>query len=60
MVSRVPARSIGMYPKKGSLARGADADVVLWDEEAGVLATLIGGALAYQAEGAWSAATAEG
>ncbi|MCY3832417.1 MAG: N-acetylglucosamine-6-phosphate deacetylase [Chloroflexi bacterium] len=60
MLTRVPARSIGMYPQKGSLAPGADADVVLWDEEAGVLATVIGGELAYQADGAWSAATAGG
>lgn len=58
MLTRVPARSIGMYPQKGSLAPGADADVVLWDEEDGVLATLIGGELAYRAEDAWSAATA--
>ena len=60
MVSRVPARSIGMYPRKGSLAIGADADVVLWHEEAGVQVTLIGGELVYQVAGAWSAATADG
>ncbi|MDE2854445.1 MAG: N-acetylglucosamine-6-phosphate deacetylase [Chloroflexota bacterium] len=60
MVARVPARSIGMYPQKGSLEIGADADVLLWHEEEGVQATLIGGELVYQAEGAWSAATADG
>lgn len=49
MLTRVPARSIGLYPQKGSLAVGADADVILWDEERGVQATLIGGELVYAA-----------
>ena len=49
MVSSVPAQSIGMYPQKGSLDIGADADIVLWDEAAGVQATLIGGKSVYQA-----------
>lgn len=43
MVTRVPARAIGMYPGKGSLQVGADADIVIWDEDTGVRATLIGG-----------------
>jgi N-acetylglucosamine-6-phosphate deacetylase len=60
MLTRVPARSIGMYPQKGSLEIGTDADVVLWDEDLGLQATLIGGEPVYQAEGAWSAATADG
>ena len=50
MLTSVPARSIGMYPQKGSLAIGADADVVLWDETRGAQATLIGGKLVYQKE----------
>jgi dihydropyrimidinase len=29
-----PARITGLYPQKGVLARGSDADVVLWDPEA--------------------------
>lgn len=50
MVTRVPARAIGMYPQKGSLQHGTDADIVIWDERLGVLATLIGGELAYTSD----------
>ena len=31
LVSTAPARIFGMYPKKGVLAPGSDADLVLWD-----------------------------
>ena len=34
LVSTAPARIFGMYPKKGVLAPGSDADVVLWDPAA--------------------------
>src|ERR1700691_1527925 len=34
LVSTAPARIFGMYPKKGVLAVGSDADVVLWDANA--------------------------
>lgn len=51
MLTRVPARSVGVYPRKGSLELGSDADVVLWNEETGVQATFIGGELVYQAPG---------
>jgi dihydropyrimidinase len=34
LVSTAPARIFGMYPKKGVLAAGSDADIVLWDETA--------------------------
>ena len=43
MVTRAPARAIGVYPQKGSLQIGADADLVFWDEAQGVRATMIGG-----------------
>lgn len=50
MLTRAPARSIGLYPRKGSLQIGGDADVVIWDEERGVRATFVGGELVYVAE----------
>jgi dihydropyrimidinase len=34
ITSTAPARIFGMYPKKGVLAKGSDADVVLWDPNA--------------------------
>jgi len=34
LVSTTPARIFGMYPRKGVLAAGSDADIVLWDPSA--------------------------
>jgi dihydropyrimidinase len=34
LVSTAPARIFGMYPKKGVLAAGSDADIALWDPTA--------------------------
>ena len=34
IVATAPARIFGMYPKKGVLAVGSDADIVVWDSNA--------------------------
>src|SRR5271156_4137044 len=34
LVSTTPAKLFGMYPKKGELAPGSDADIVIWDPNA--------------------------
>jgi len=46
MLTEVPAKSIGMYPQKGILQAGADADIVLWQDD--VQTTLISGEVVYQ------------
>lgn len=52
MATSVPAEAMGWQGKKGSLARGADADLVFLDEALNVLKTFVAGRVVFEAEGA--------
>jgi dihydropyrimidinase len=39
LTSTSPAKIFGMYPKKGEIAVGSDADIVLWDPNASHIIT---------------------
>jgi dihydropyrimidinase len=39
LVASNPARLFGLYPRKGTIAPGADADIVLWDPKKSVTIT---------------------
>jgi N-acetylglucosamine-6-phosphate deacetylase len=43
MASAAPARLLGLESRKGSIAPGLDADLLLLDEDLRVLRTMIGG-----------------
>ena len=47
MMTRNPARILGLEGRKGSLASGYDADIVIFDDDIKVYKTLIGGRLIY-------------
>ena len=49
MASLTPARVIGVDDRKGSLAVGKDADIVVFEEDFTVWRTMIGGKWVYAA-----------
>lgn len=46
--SRVPAQLLGIADRKGSIAIGCDADLVLLDDDGSVRTTLVGGDIVHQ------------
>ncbi len=48
MASRVPARILGIDDKKGSLAAGMDADIVIFDQDIQVAVTIVNGKIIYE------------
>ena len=51
MASAVPAVALGLAGRKGSLQPGADADLILLDDEAQVRLTMVAGRVVYDARG---------
>jgi N-acetylglucosamine-6-phosphate deacetylase len=49
MASLTPARALGLGDRKGRLATGYDADLVVLDDALEVRATIAGGEVVYQA-----------
>ena len=47
MISLTPARIMGVAHKKGSLAKGKDADILIFDENIHIQATIINGEIVY-------------
>jgi N-acetylglucosamine-6-phosphate deacetylase len=48
MITETPARIMGVSDRKGSLAKGKDADVVILNDQIEVQKTLVKGRLVYQ------------
>jgi N-acetylglucosamine-6-phosphate deacetylase len=47
MMSATPARIIGVFDKKGELAQGKDADIVIFDDNINVSLTMVKGKIVY-------------
>ena len=51
MMTSTPAEIMGVADRKGSLIKGKDADIVIFDEEVNIHYTLVGGRIVYAKEG---------
>ncbi|MGI6376646.1 MAG: N-acetylglucosamine-6-phosphate deacetylase [Anaerolineae bacterium] len=51
MATRVPAASLGLAGRKGTIAAGYDADLIVIDRDVNVYLTMVGGEVVYQAPG---------
>jgi N-acetylglucosamine-6-phosphate deacetylase len=50
MASENPARSIGIFDRKGSITRGKDADIAIMDGQFNVMLTIKGGQIVYRSD----------
>jgi N-acetylglucosamine-6-phosphate deacetylase len=50
MVAENPAKALGLFGSKGSIAVGKDADIVVLDEQLNVVLTVCGGKVVFQAK----------
>jgi N-acetylglucosamine-6-phosphate deacetylase len=48
MASATPARIMGIDNKKGSLAKGKDADILIFDRDITIQTTIINGNIVFQ------------
>jgi len=51
MATRTPARALGLERRKGAIAVGQDADLIIVDRDMRVSLTMVGGEIVYQAKG---------
>ncbi|HLK96858.1 MAG TPA: amidohydrolase family protein, partial [Hymenobacter sp.] len=50
MATSTPARIMGVETRKGSLAPGKDADIVIFDANLTIITTIVGGQIIYSNE----------
>lgn len=48
MITETPARIMGVQDRKGSLRKGMDADVLIFDEQVGIAMTMVKGEIVYR------------
>jgi N-acetylglucosamine-6-phosphate deacetylase len=51
MVTENPARLLGLHDRKGSIAAGKDADLVLLEDDLSVCATIVAGRIVFEKQG---------
>ena len=50
MITQTPAAIMGIGDRKGAIAKGYDADIIIFDEDINIYCTIAGGEIVYQKE----------